>query len=195
MKREELKELGLNDDQVSAVMANYGKSVNEYKEQVNNLTSERDSLKGQVSDRDSQLESLKKSAGKDNDDLKEQIKKLQDDNKTSAEQYQQQMAAQAKSFKIEGALRDAKAKNVKAVLSLIDTDKVEVNKDGNLSGLTDQIDAVKKSDSYLFEDTKKPAQVHVNAFIFHSIHERFLLHRFLGKITLLAYSNTPGLDT
>lgn len=162
MKREELKELGLNDEQVSAVMANYGKSINDYNEQVANLTSERDSLKEQVSDRDGQLERLKKSAGKDNDDLKEQIKKLQEANHASAEHYQEQLAGQAKAFKIEGALRDAKAKNIKAVLSLIDTDKVEVAKDGSLSGLTDQIDAVKKSDDYLFDADQQHHQVTIN---------------------------------
>ena len=40
---------------------------------------------------------------------------------------------------------------MKAVLSLIDTEKVSVQKDGTLDGLTDQIEAVKKSDSYLFD--------------------------------------------
>ena len=49
------------------------------------------------------------------------------------------------------------------MLSLIDTGKVEVAKDGSLSGLTDQIDAVKKSDSYLFDgDAAKGTQVHIN---------------------------------
>ena len=45
MKREELKELGLNDDQIAAVMTSYGKEVNPLKEQVDSLTSERDNLK------------------------------------------------------------------------------------------------------------------------------------------------------
>ncbi|MBM6753878.1 phage scaffolding protein [Lactobacillus alvi] len=161
MKREDLKELGLNDDQISSVMANYGKSINEYKEQVANLTSERDALKGQITDRDGQLETLKKSAGKDNDDLKQQIKDLQDANKANKEKYQQQIASQAKSFKIEGALRDAKARNVKTVLALIDTDKVSVGDDGKLVGLNDQIEAAKRSDGYLFAETSKP-KVEIN---------------------------------
>ena len=45
---------------------------------------------------------------------------------------------------------------------MIDTDKVEVAKDGSLSGLTDQIDAVKKSDGYLFNSEEKPDQVRIN---------------------------------
>ena len=150
MKREELKELGLNDDQIAAVMTSYGKEVNPLKEQVDSLTSERDSLKQQVSDRDGQLDDLRKNAGK-NEELEATIKQLQEDNKAAAAKYQNDLAAKEKGFKIEGALRDAKAKNVKAVLSLIDTEKVSVQKDGTLDGLTDQIEAVKKSDSYLFD--------------------------------------------
>ncbi|KRL87806.1 phage scaffolding protein [Limosilactobacillus ingluviei] len=156
MKREELKELGLNDDQIAAVMTSYGKEVNPLKEQVDSLTSERDNLKQQVSDRDGQLDDLRKNAGK-NEELEATIKQLQEDNKAAAAKYQNDLAAKEKGFKIEGALRDAKAKNVKAVLSLIDTEKVSVQKDGTLDGLTDQIEAVKKSDSYLF-DAKNAGQ-------------------------------------
>ena len=154
MKREDLKELGLNDDQIAAVMIAYGKEVNPLKEQVDSLTSERDSLKQQVSDRDGQLDDLRKNAGK-NEELEATIKQLQDDNKAAAAKYQNDLAAKEKGFKIEGALRDAKARNVKAVLSLIDTNKVSVQKDGTLDGLTDQIAAVKKSDSYLFDGEAK----------------------------------------
>lgn len=157
MKREDLKELGLNDDQIAAVMTAYGKEVNPLKEQVDSLTSERDNLKQQVSDRDGQLDDLRKNAGK-NEELQATIKQLQDDNKAAAAKYQNDLAAKEKGFKIEGALRDAKARNVKAVLSLIDTDKVSVQKDGTLDGLTDQIAAVKQSDSYLFDGETKVDQ-------------------------------------
>lgn len=156
MKREELKTMGLTDDQIESVMMAYGKELNPLKEQINSLTSERDSLQQQVVDRDSQLDDLHKNAG-ENDDLKATIKRLQDDNKAAEAKYKNDLAAKEKGFKIESALRDAKAKNVKAVLSLIDTEKVNVQKDGTLDGLTDQIEAVKKSDSYLF-DTENAGQ-------------------------------------
>lgn len=156
MKREDLKTMGLTDDQIESVMMAYGKELNPLKEQINSLTSERDSLKQQVVDRDGQLDDLRKNAG-ENDDLKATIKQLQDDNKAAEAKYKSDLAAKEKGFKIESALRDAKAKNVKAVLSLIDTEKVNVQKDGTLDGLTDQIEAVKKSDSYLF-DTENAGQ-------------------------------------
>lgn len=160
MKREDLKEMGLNDDQIASVMTVYGKEVNPLKEQLDSLTSERDSLQQQVSDRDGQLDDLRKNAGK-NEELEAQIKQLQDDNKANATKYQNELAAKEKSFKIEGALRDAKAKNVKAVISLIDTDKASVKKDGTLDGLTDQIDAVKKSDGYLFDTAEPKSRINI----------------------------------
>ena len=96
MKREDLKDLGLTD--------------------------ERDGLKSQLGEWDKQLDSLQKSS-RDVDDLNEQIKQLQSDNKKDNEEWQNKLATQTKNFKIETALREAKAKNVKAVLPFIDTEK------------------------------------------------------------------------
>lgn len=156
MKRDDLKEQGLNETQINFVMSQNGKDINVLNEKITSLTNERDGLQSQIADRDNQLNDLKKSV-KDNDALKDQIKQLQDDNKTATQKYQDDLAAQTKSFKIEGALRDAKAKNVKTVLPLIDTDKVSVNKDGSLNGLSEQIDTVKKDNGYLFgSEDKKP---------------------------------------
>ncbi|HAM86310.1 MAG TPA: scaffolding protein [Lactobacillus sp.] len=160
MKREDLKTMGLTDDQIESVMMAYGKELNPLKEQINSLTSERDSLQQQVVDRDSQLDDLHKNAG-ENDDLKATIKRLQDDNKAAEAKYKNDLAAKEKGFKIESALRDAKAKNVKAVISLLDTEKVSVGKDGTLEGLTDQLDALKQSDGYLFEQTGQQGRINI----------------------------------
>ena len=57
---------------------------------------------------------------------------------------------------IEAALMSAGAKNVKAARSLLDDSKLKLGDDGKVSGLEDQINAIKKSDSYMFAD-KAPA--------------------------------------
>ena len=158
MKRDLLKEHGFSEEQINFVMAENGKDVNSLKEQINNLTGERDGLQKQIEDRDKQLNTLKKSS-KDNDELQSQIKQLQNENKTAKQNYQDQLAKQNKSFKIEGALRDAKAKNIKTVLPLIDTDKVSVNDDGTLNGLSEQLESVKKDNSYLFGEEQKPSRI------------------------------------
>ena len=106
MKREDLKNLGLTDEQIKKVMAEHGKDITSLQEKVNGLTNERDGLKSQLDERDKQLDSLQKSS-KDIDDLNEQIKQLQSDNKKANEEWQNKLAAQTKNFKIETALREA----------------------------------------------------------------------------------------
>ena len=160
MKREELKEHGLNEEQINFVMAQNGKDVNALNDKINGLTSERDGLQKQIDDRDEQLTTLKKSA-KDNEELQSQIKQLQDENKTAKQNYQDQLAKQNKSFKIEGALRDAKAKNIKTVLPLIDTEKVSVNDDGTLNGLSEQLDNIKQDNGFLFGEENKTPRVEI----------------------------------
>lgn len=160
MKRDLLKEHGFSEEQINLVMAENGKDVNSLKEQINNLTGERDGLQKQIDDRDKQLTTLKKSA-KDNEELQSQIKQLQDENKTAKQNYQDQLAKQNKSFKIEGALRDAKAKNIKTVLPLIDTEKVSVNDDGTLNGLSEQLDNIKQDNGFLFGEENKTPRVEI----------------------------------
>ena len=160
MKRDLLKEHGFSEEQINLVMAENGKDVNSLKEQINNLTGERDGLQKQIDDRDKQLTTLKKSA-KDNEELQSQIKQLQDENKTAKQNYQDQLAKQNKSFKIEGALRDAKAKNIKTVLPLIDTEKVSVNDDGTLNGLSEQLDNIKQDNGFLFGEENKAPRVEI----------------------------------
>ncbi len=160
MKREELKEHGLSEEQINFVMTQNGKDVNALNDKINGLTSERDGLQKQIDDRDEQLTTLKKSA-KDNEELQSQIKQLQNENKTAKQNYQDQLAKQNKSFKIEGALRDAKAKNIKTVLPLIDTEKVSVNDDGTLNGLSEQLDNIKQDNGFLFGEENKTPRVEI----------------------------------
>ena len=106
MKREDLKNLGLTDEQIEKVMAEHGKDITSLQEKVNGLTNERDGLKSQLDERDQQLVDLQKNS-KNVDDLNEQIKQLQSDNKKANEEWQNKLATQTKNFKIETALREA----------------------------------------------------------------------------------------
>lgn len=102
----------------------------------------------QLKDRDKQLEELKKSAG-DNKALQEQITKLQADNDKVAKDFAAKLGAQAVDFAIDTALLKAGGKNAKAIKALLDASKVKIDGDKVL-GLDDQIEALKKSDAYLF---------------------------------------------
>ncbi|MGY0267815.1 phage scaffolding protein [Limosilactobacillus fermentum] len=156
MKREFLKDMKLTDEQIDAIMAENGKDVNGLKEQVNSLTTEKDGLQSQLTERDTQLKDLKGKV-KDSDELTAEINNLQKANKEAKEKYEANLTAQQKSFLVDKALASAGARNAKAVSSLLDLDSVEV-KDGQLTGLDDQLKALRESDGYMFKEDPQPSE-------------------------------------
>ncbi|MDN6108341.1 MAG: phage scaffolding protein [Lactobacillus sp.] len=152
MKREELKELGLTDDQINSVMASHGNTVNELNSQVNTLTQQANEYKSQLDKNQSELDKFKEGA-EGNDELKQQVTDLQsqlDQNKSDSEQ---QIAGIKKDSAIDLALTQAGAKNIKAAKALLDGDKLDLSDDG-VKGLDDQLKALKENESYLFEQAE-----------------------------------------
>lgn len=151
MKTEFLKGLGIVEQSViDAIMAENGKDINAVKSNTTQLETQIENLKNQISERDSQLKGLKESA-KDNEDLTNKITELENANKKASEDYENKIAAIQKTHAIESGVRDAKAKNVKAVMALLDADKITL-KDGKVEGLAEQLDALSKGEdtSFLF---------------------------------------------
>lgn len=149
MKREELKELGLTDDQINSVMASHGNTVNELNSQVNELTQQANEYKSQLDKNQSELDKFKEGA-EGNDELKQQVTDLQsqlDQNKSDSEQ---QIADIKKDSAIDLALTQSGAKNIKAAKALLDNDKLELTDDG-VKGLDDQLNEIKESNDYMFE--------------------------------------------
>jgi DNA repair exonuclease SbcCD ATPase subunit len=121
---------------------------------LNDKIDEVKELEGQLKDRDKQLKDLSKQAG-DNEDLQNQIKQLQQENKQKDEDYQAKLAAKTFDYTLSEALRDAKARNPKAVKALLNTESIKL--DGNkLLGLEDQLKGLQESDAYLFEAEEAP---------------------------------------
>lgn len=159
MKREELKGLGLSDEQVDKVMGIHGADVNELKGQVSQLTTERDGLKQRASDSDKQLNELK-AAHKDDKDFQAEIDKLKADNKAKDDAASKQLKETQLNYQTELALVKAGALNTKAASALIDKDKLSLDEKGNVAGLDEQLEALKSDDSskFLFkaEEAQKP---------------------------------------
>lgn len=107
MKREELKNLGLTDDQIKFVMDENGKDINALKatidqkdQQITALTTERDGLKTQVADRDKDIADLKKQSG-NTDELNKKLTDLQTKYDTDTKDLQGKLDAQARSHAAE----------------------------------------------------------------------------------------------
>lgn len=149
MNREQLKELGLTDEQIEAVMREHGKTVNATKQQLESAESEKEDLKAQLAERDKQLETLSKDAGL-SEKLKEQIEQLKADNKAAKEKYE----AEAKSLRMDTALRlqlAGKVHDPDIVLGLLDKEKIELDESGNIkSGFDDQLKSLQESKGFLF---------------------------------------------
>ena len=160
MKRKFLEDMGLEKEQIDKILdensQDIGKAKGDFEKVQTELAAaknEIDTLKNHVSERDRQLETLKNSTG-DVEAMKKQIEDLQKANKDAADAH----AAEIKQLKIdaaiESALTSANAKNNTAVKALLkDLDKAELDEDGTIKGLAEQIEALQKSDEYLF-DTK-----------------------------------------
>ncbi|MFN3092130.1 phage scaffolding protein [Bacillus pumilus] len=119
------------------------------KERFDAVNNEKKELKSQLDERDQQLSTLQKQA-KGNEELQNAIEQLQEENKKVSEEYQQKLNKQAFDFAIESALRDAKAKNIKAVKANLNVDGLKLS-DDKVIGLDEQLTALKESDGYLFE--------------------------------------------
>lgn len=120
-------------------------------DEVNNQVKD---LKTQIAERDKQLEDLKKAAA-NNDELKKKIDELTDLNKKTREEYEKKIAEKEYEYEFEKSLSAAKPKDVKILKALIDQSKVTY-KDGKFYGLSEQIEALKKSHDYVFEAEQSP---------------------------------------
>lgn len=124
MKRSFLEDLGIGKDVIDSIMEQYGKDINAIKEDNDSMV-----LKKQISDLKVELENKEASH-------KTQLLDLIKDNAISL------------------GLLKANAKTEKAVRALIDTDKITVDENGDVSGLTEQLEKLIDSEetSYLFND-------------------------------------------
>ena len=156
MKKEEFIKLGVEEELAKKCEELSQDELKGFipKTRFDEVNNEKKRLELDIRDRDSQLETLKNSTG-DVEAMKQQIATLQADNKAKDETH----AAEIKQIKlenaVESALLGAKAKNSLAVKALLkDLDKAEFADDGTVKGLAEQIEALQKSDAYLFENGK-----------------------------------------
>ena len=167
MKRKFLEDMGLEKEQVDKILDENSQDIGKAKgdsdkiqKDLDAANAEIESLKGQVSDRDKQLETLKNSTG-DVEAMKQQIADLQKANKDADDAHKAEIKQLKLDAAIDSALTGAKSKNNVAVKALLkDLDKAELGEDGTVKGLAEQIEALQKSDAYLFDTaSKKQTQV------------------------------------
>ena len=142
---------------VTALMAAVKKEFPNHavpKNDFNTVSEAKKKLEADIKERDKQLENLKKETG-DAQELQEQIKALQEQNKDAQKKYDAEM----KELKLTNAIKVAlagKAQDEEIVAGLIDRGKLILGDDGKVTGLEEQVKALKESKGFLFKEEKPP---------------------------------------
>lgn len=145
MKTEFLKSLGITDqDTIDSIMAENGRDITKVRKELDSANAKVEGLQSQLTERDNQLSELQKTVDK-NSNVAKQLEELQAANNQMKSDYENKLATMQRDNEIEGKLRDAKARNVKAVKALLDlSDGVDIDTQiTNLKGAQDT--------SFLFE--------------------------------------------
>ena len=108
-----------------------------------------------IKSRDTKISDLtKKVADFDGVDVK-QLQKDVDDWKNK---YNADIKAERRDSAIKLAVAKAGARSDKALMGMLDYDKIKLTDDGKLEGLDDQIAQIKKDDGFLFKEDKPETQ-------------------------------------
>lgn len=157
MKTEELKEIGLNDEQIAAVFKLRGQEVEEYnnlKKEYETLKTENENYKSQVASANEQIEAFK-------DMDIDSIKASAEEYKNKYEEAQIKAKEDIERINLNNAidlgLVNAGSRNLKAAKALLDIDSLKDSKNLN-DDLKAQIEGLKESDSYLFKIEGEPKQ-------------------------------------
>ena len=159
MKRDFLKNLGIEDKElIDKILDENSADIGRAKGELDTYKTQVADLKNQLGEKDNEINSLKEKADKV-DGLNQQITQLTADKTQLTNDLNTKVSALQKSYAIESGVRDAKAKNVKAVMALLDMDKISYA-DGSLTGLNEQLESLQKGEDteFLFinGDTHQP---------------------------------------
>lgn len=155
MKTEELKEIGLTDDQIKKVFAINGKDI----EKANSdLKKAQEDLKA-ANDEKEQLNKtiettkneLKKFDGVDIEAFKTQIKDLNDQMEKQKQDFEKQNQERAFLSKIDEKITGLKGKNSKAIRALLDLDVLRESKNQD-KDIDDALKKIADDNKYMFGD-------------------------------------------
>ena len=150
MKRDDLKEFNLTDEQVQKIMDLHGADLERQKQTITTLTTERDTARTQLADANTKLEGY------------------DPDWKAKAEQAEQKAAAQVSALKADDAAENAAARlkfssasAKKAFLADLKAKGLALQDDGKLLGFDDFIKSYKETDPDAFAPDKPAPTVTV----------------------------------
>ena len=165
MKRDFLKNLGIEDKElIDKILDENSADIGRAKGELDNYKTKVTDLEKEIETKKNEIATLTQKVG-DTDALNQRISQLETDKTNLTNELSTKVSEIQKTHAIESGVRDAKARNIKAVIAQLDMSKITFN-DGELSGLTEQLDSLKSGEdtSFLFGETQPgtPSGTHIN---------------------------------
>ena len=152
MKKEELMKLeGMTEELATKIAEQSAEELKGMipKSRLDEVIADRDKYKNDHAEVLKQLGALQKENG-DVQYLKDKIQELQDNAKEAEKTHAAEMQTLKINNAVETALMNAKALNAKAVKALLNLEKAELDEDGSVKGLADQIKALQTAEDSKF---------------------------------------------
>ncbi len=146
MKTEDLKALGLTEDQITAIMKENGIDIAKEQKKTTAAELDRDNFKAQL---ETAQTALKDFEGVDVKDLQGKITQLTKDIEAKESEYQAKLSDIDFNSTIEAAITGAGAKNSKAVKALLDIEAIKSSKNQE-ADIKAAIEACQKENDFLF---------------------------------------------
>ena len=158
MTKKDFTDLGISEELATKAAEASKKELESYvqKSKYDLVVTEKETLEIQIKEHGKQLDELKKAA-KGSEELEKKVKELQDNAAASKAKYEKQINDIQLNHAIDTALKEAKAKNAKAVRSLLDMNDIVLD-EGKVKGLDKQIKKLQEAEDskFLFESVADP---------------------------------------
>lgn len=165
MKTDYLKNLGITEQSViDQIMAENGRDINKAKGDLAALQNRVTDLENDIKTKDATIATLQTKADSV-DGLNQKISQLETDKTNLTNELNTKVTQIQKTHAIEGKIRDANGRNVKAIMALLDESKITFE-NGVLGGIDEQLTTLKGAEdsSMLFGTAQAapPAGTHLN---------------------------------
>jgi chromosome segregation ATPase len=161
MKRDFIKSLGIEDKEViDKILDENSADIGRAKGELDAYKTKVTELESQLKGKDTELEKLQKSVG-DTDALNSKIAQLETEKTQLSTELNTKLTDLKKTYAVENKVREAKARNVKAVMALLDQSKITYENEV-LGGVDEQLTALQGGDDtkFLFGDVQAPTGTH-----------------------------------